>query len=44
MRFKGVMPALITPLKADESLNRPVVGQLINDLLAKGAQGFYVGG
>lgn len=44
MRFKGVMPALVTPLKEDETINVPVLRQLIGDLLAKGADGFYIGG
>ena len=44
MRFQGVMPALVTPLHADEMINVPVLEQLINDLLAQGADGFYIGG
>ena len=44
MRFKGVMPALVTPLKEDETINVPVLKQLIEHLLAQGADGFYVGG
>ena len=44
MRFKGIMPALVTPLKADESINTEVLAQLTESLLAEGADGFYVGG
>ncbi len=44
MRFEGVMPALVTPLKEDETLNVPVLHKLINGLLDQGADGFYIGG
>ena len=44
MRFKGIMPALITPLNEDESINVKVLRELIESLLQKGADGFYVGG
>lgn len=44
MKFEGVMPALITPMTKDEKLNRPVLRQLIEDLIAQGADGFYIGG
>lgn len=44
MKFKGVMPALVTPLNADETLNVPVLHKLLDDLLEKGADGFYIGG
>ena len=44
MRFSGVMPALVTPLDANEKINVPVLNQLLNDLLAKGAYGFYLCG
>lgn len=44
IRFKGVMPALVTPLTEDESINVPVLEQLVNHLLAKGANGLYVAG
>lgn len=42
--FKGTMPALVTPLNADNSLNAPVLRQLLTDFLAQGADGFYIGG
>ena len=44
MRFTGVMPALVTPLNADETINTAVLKDLIDALLQKGADGFYVGG
>lgn len=44
MKFEGVLPALITPLHADETINVPVLGQLIEHFLTQGADGFYVGG
>lgn len=44
IKFKGVMPALITPLNADETLNAEVYKKLIGDLMKKGAYGFYAGG
>ena len=44
MKFKGVMPALVSPLDANENINIPVLNQLLNDLLTKGADGFYLCG
>ena len=44
MKFQGVMPALITPLHADETINVEVLHKLIAFLLEKDADGFYVGG
>lgn len=44
IRFTGAIPALVTPLNADETLNVPVLRQLMGDLLEQGADGFYVGG
>jgi len=44
MKFKGIMPALVTPLNADETINVEVLRELINFFLQKGADGFYVGG
>ena len=44
MKFSGVMPALVSPLDANENINIPVLKQLLNDLLAKGADGFYLCG
>ncbi len=44
MKFTGVMPALITPLTDEGKLNRDVLERLIEDLIAQGADGFYIGG
>ena len=43
-KFCGAIPALVTPLKADETLNAPVLRELMEDLLRQGADGFYIGG
>lgn len=44
MKFQGLMPALATPLKNDETINVKVLNDLINFFLKKGADGFYIGG
>ncbi|MBQ8213891.1 MAG: dihydrodipicolinate synthase family protein [Clostridia bacterium] len=44
MKFEGVMPALITPMTKEGKLNKPVLKKLIEDLIAQGADGFYIGG
>ena len=44
MKFSGVMPALVSPLDDNEKINIPVLNQLLTDLLAKGADGFYLCG
>ena len=44
MKFEGVMPALVTPLNADETLNVAALQKLLHDLLEQGADGFYIGG
>ena len=44
MKFKGVIPALVTPLNEDETINVSVLKSLIEFLLQKDADGFYVGG
>lgn len=44
MKFKGIIPALVTPLNADESVNTKVLRELIEFLYNKGADGFYIGG
>lgn len=44
MKFKGIIPALVTPLDNDERINIPVLNSLIEFLHSKGAAGFYVGG
>ena len=38
------MPALVTPLNTDESVNIPVLERLIDDFIARGADGFYLAG
>ena len=42
--FKGVFPALVTPLTAKEKLNVRALEALINYEIKDGAQGFYIGG
>ena len=44
MKFEGIMPALVTPLNEDETINVKVLQDLIEYQLAHGADGFYVGG
>ena len=43
-KFKGVFPALLTPYKADGSINGDSVKKLIDYNVQKGVNGFYVGG
>ena len=43
-KFQGVLPALITPLNEDESLNASALEVLIDSLIDEGAYGFYIGG
>ena len=41
--FTGIMPAIVTPLKADNrTVNVDVMGQLVERHLADGADGFYL--
>ena len=42
--FKGVLPALVTPLTAKEKLNVRALETLINYEKKEGATGFYIGG
>ncbi len=44
MNFKGVIPALVTPLDENERVKVDVLRDLIEYLIGKGADGFYVGG
>lgn len=44
MFFTGVMPALITPLHEDETVNVKVTRELVEFFLGQGADGFYVAG
>lgn len=43
-QFKGVFPALVTPLTAEEKLNVSALEALINYESKEGAEGFYIGG
>lgn len=42
--FKGIYPALVTPLTRDEKLNADVLRRLIAFQIQEGAEGFYIGG
>jgi N-acetylneuraminate lyase len=42
--FTGVWPAVVTPSGSDQSINIPVLKQLVSYLIGKGVDGFYVGG
>ena len=44
MKFEGIIPALVTPLRKDESINCKVLSQLMEFLLQQGADGFYIAG
>ena len=44
MKFEGIMPAIITPLHDDQTVNVPVLHKFLEHLIAEGADGFYVGG
>ncbi len=44
MKFEGIMPALVTPLNADETINKETLSKLIGFLLGQGADGFYLAG
>jgi N-acetylneuraminate lyase len=44
MKFTGIMPALVTPLNADETINVQALDKLMRYLIEKNADGFYVGG
>ncbi len=43
-KFKGVFSALLTPYTAEDKINGKSVKQIIDMNLAKGINGFYVGG
>lgn len=43
-KFTGIMPALATPLTADEKINVEVLEKLLEHLIDKNADGFYIGG
>ena len=42
--FKGIWPALVTPANEDHSVNVNAVRDLVDYLIDKGVDGFYVGG
>lgn len=42
--FRGVWPALVTPSTDDFGVNVPVLRALTEHLIAKGVDGFYIGG
>ncbi|MEL7233486.1 MAG: dihydrodipicolinate synthase family protein [Chloroflexota bacterium] len=42
--FKGIYPALVTPSNPDNTVNVDVLRYLVDYLLDKGVDGFYVGG
>jgi N-acetylneuraminate lyase len=42
--FRGIWPALVTPSSADHTVNVDVLRDLVDYLLAKGVDGFYIGG
>ena len=44
MKFKGVIPALVTPVTKEGKLNVPALEKLVCALMEQGADGFYVGG
>lgn len=44
MKFKGIMPALVTPLNPDETVNCAALKKLTEDLISGGADGFYIAG
>lgn len=44
IKFEGIMPALVTPLCDDETINVTALKKLIGFLLDEGADGFYIGG
>lgn len=43
-KFTGIMPALVTPLTAEERINVEALDKLINHLIDNKADGFYIGG
>ena len=44
MKFTGILPALITPLNANETVNVDVLKKLISAFIDKGADGVYIAG
>ena len=44
MKFKGIIPALVTPLQEDESIHCGVLKELLEYMIRGGADGFYIAG
>ena len=44
MKFRGIIPAVVTPLHENETVNVEVLRQLLEHLINKNADGFYIGG
>ena len=44
MKFEGIIPALITPLNEDESINCDALSGMLEGLMDEGADGFYIAG
>lgn len=44
VRFRGVMPAIVTPLHTDETLHAQTAERLVQWLLREGMDGFYICG
>jgi N-acetylneuraminate lyase len=42
--FRGIFPALVTPSNSDNTINVEVLRQLVEYLINKGVDGFYIGG
>ena len=42
--FKGIIPALVTPINEKGEINSSVLEKLVADLLNTGADGFYLCG
>ena len=42
MQLTGIIPPVVTPFKADESLDLPRLREHIDFLLAKGVHGIFV--
>lgn len=44
MKFKGIIPALVTPLNKDETINCKVLAELLEYFIVGNADGFYIAG
>lgn len=40
--FKGIIPAMVTPLKNDQKINESVISQLVNRLIDSGVDGLFI--